>query len=785
MLPSPPWKGYSLLALALLPSAIHGEAIVDSIVTPLGETALLTHSHPAFGGLLRGKVVKPVVLTEQNDKAAARNLEAQLSDVARLESFFGKTMESNFNVLKDSYATASCDVLPWSGDFWPTYKDGINVVWKDGEPSPAEKYATAFDLNVDAFMNGISLSTGVLSESYTGSSTCSSDSDCDGGSLCGLRDEATNGFCIPTWYGLCHAWAAAAMFEAEPKCDVQRNNVTFHSVDMKALITQLYDGAAIDVVFTGARFNGPDSPEELDKYGRYEDEARRDINAAFFHIAVANILGKQRQSFIVDVSSGLQVWNQPVQKYEFLETEIVDSAKLSLEYFGSATYPFNDAVTYLAKCTTRLTWTAESIEDGALTTTGRIEAYTVYEDYEYCLELDENYTIIGGEWLGGSNENHPDFLWFPAAKPSADTVTDTGITYADVLALIDESLECVDVTISPDIPDTPSTKKPGSGYTKSPSYTKTPPTKAPPTKVPSYPPATYAPETTAPSTYPPETYAPETTAPSTYPPETYAPETTAPSTYPPETYAPETTAPSTYPPETYAPETTAPSTYPPETYAPETTAPSTYPPETYAPETTAPSTYPPETYAPETTAPSTYSPETYAPETTAPSTYPPETYAPETTAPSTYPPETYAPETTAPSTYPPETYAPETTAPSTYPPETYAPETTAPSPYTPHPSLICYPAPSPTETPTTYTPSELPSSYPTETPTITEAPTYAPTSTPTETPVVTYAPTYAPTTYKPTSTPKATNPVGQANQSPTQGSKSKWYRRLGEFTLWW
>ncbi|EEY60771.1 elicitor-like transglutaminase, putative [Phytophthora infestans T30-4] len=560
MLSPPPWKGYSLLALALLPSAILGEAIDESRVTPLGETAMLTHSHPAFGGLLRGKVVKPVVLTEQNGKAAVRNLEAQLSDVARLETFFGTTMESNFNVLKDSYATAAYDVPPWSGDFWPTYRDGINAVWKDGEASPAEKYAKAFDIDVNAFMNGISLSTGVLSESYTGGSTCSSDSDCDGGSLCGLRGEASNGFCIPTWYGLCHAWAAAAMYEAEPKCDVQKNNVTFHSVDMKALITQLYDGAAIEVVFTGARFNGPDFPEEVDKYGRYEDEARRDINAAFFHVAVANILGKQQHSFIVD-------------------------------------------------CTTRLTWTVESIEDGALTTTGRIAAYTVYEDYEYCLELDENYTIIGGEWLGHSKENHPDFLWFPAAKPSAD---------------------CVDVTVSPDFPDTPSTKKPGTDYTKSPSYTKTPSTKSPPTKSP----PTKSPPT-KPPTYPPETYAPETTAPATYPPETYSPETTAPSTYPPETYAPETTAPATYPPETYSPETTAPSTYPPETYAPETTAPATYPPETYSPETTAPSTYPPETYAPETTAPATYPPETYSPETTAPSTYPPETYAPETTAPAT------------------------------------------------------------------------------------------------------------------------------------------------------
>ncbi|ETO75801.1 hypothetical protein F444_08677, partial [Phytophthora nicotianae P1976] len=106
----------------------------------------------------------------------------------------------------------------------------------------------------------------------------------------------------------------------------------------------------------------------------------------------------------------------------------------------------------------------------------------------------------------------------------------------------------------------------------------------------------------------------------------------------------------------------------------------------------------------------------------------------------------------------------------------------------PSPSLICYPAPSLTDAPSTYSPSEEPSNYPTETPMTTDAPTYAPTSTPTETPVVTYAPTYAPTptvTYKPTSTPKATNPAGQTNQSPTQGNKSKWYRRLGDFTLWW
>ncbi|POM80924.1 Elicitor-like transglutaminase [Phytophthora palmivora] len=263
---TPPWKGYTVLALALLPSDIQAEAITEGIVTPLGDTATLTHSHPAFGGLLHGKVVKPVVLTEQNGKAAARNLEAELSDVARLESFFGTSMECNFKVLKDTYSTQPYPSGPSSGDYWPTYKDGINAVWKDGEASPAEKYATAFDIDIEAAKDGVSLSTGVLSEAYMGSSSCTSDSDCESqgdGSVCAVRDGKTSGYCIPTWHGICHAWAAAALFEAEPKCDVQKNNVTFHSVDMKALISQLYDGAAIDVVFTGFRFNGPSSSEDV------------------------------------------------------------------------------------------------------------------------------------------------------------------------------------------------------------------------------------------------------------------------------------------------------------------------------------------------------------------------------------------------------------------------------------------------------------------------------------------------------------------------------------------
>ncbi|KAJ8574508.1 hypothetical protein ON010_g4701 [Phytophthora cinnamomi] len=67
-------------------------------------------------------------------------------------------------------------------------------------------------------------------------------------------------YCIPTWWGICHAWAPAAIVEQEPQCDVEKNGVTFHVFDIKVLLTDLYDGASIKTIFTGARLNGPDSP---------------------------------------------------------------------------------------------------------------------------------------------------------------------------------------------------------------------------------------------------------------------------------------------------------------------------------------------------------------------------------------------------------------------------------------------------------------------------------------------------------------------------------------------
>eukprot|EP00644_Phytophthora_capsici_P003184 jgi/Phyca11/5713/fgenesh1_pm.PHYCAscaffold_7_\ len=347
--------------------------------------------------------------------AATRSLrrmeDASNSDVADLETYFGESLELSFTTLKEQYSSASVPTTPWPGSYWPTYQDGINVIWKTGDVSASEKYAIAFGLDPTDFMNKISAKTGI--DSRSSSTKCTADTDCtyrNDGSVCAKRKGVESGYCVPTWYGICHAWAPAALLEAEPQCDVVKNNQTFHVLDIKALMTDVYDGSSISTVFTGARFNGPDIPEEMDAYGRYISAPRRDLGPGFFHIAITNILGKHKKPFILDVTAGSQVWNQPVRSYQVQTMELVDANEASQKYFGVSPYPFNSEMVFLAYVKTTVSWIVEAYADGPLVSSGQVDAYTVSNDYQYVLELDANYAVIGGEWVEGSKTDHPDFL---------------------------------------------------------------------------------------------------------------------------------------------------------------------------------------------------------------------------------------------------------------------------------------------------------------------------------------------------------------------------------------
>ncbi|GLD94745.1 hypothetical protein PINS_up003369 [Pythium insidiosum] len=445
-------------------------------VTNIEVDAPLCPSHPAFGAARRGDVVQPEVRADPNlelavsltianssavelvnvtasaDAAAAalvgagapkgRSLEASNADLAKLERHFGQPMERNLDTISKQYMRGEVNPTPWPASYWPIYQDSINYRWKQGEGSPAEKYARAFGQDVKTFMDRVSVNNGI--DGWSNRKKCSADSECSGlrdGSRCAKREGRSSGYCIPGWFGICHAWAPASILEPEPKCDVVKNGVTFRPFDLKGLMTAVYDGVQLPTVFTGARFDGPDEPKNLDKYGRYQDAARRDIGAGYFHIALTNIMGKFKQSFVVDVTAGAEVWNQPVRSYQIVTSRIVDPSQASMQYFGTQTYPFNADMKRLAYVKTRFSYMVEAGEDGGLIPR-RADAYTRTVEYEYFLELDANNNIVGGEWIGQSRYNHPDFLWFATSRPDANAVTKIGLSYKEVRALVDASAAC-------------------------------------------------------------------------------------------------------------------------------------------------------------------------------------------------------------------------------------------------------------------------------------------------------------------------------------------------------
>ena len=63
-------------------------------------------------------------------------------------------------------------------------------------------------------------------------------------------------------------------------------------------------------------------------------------------------------------------------------------------------------------------------------------SYSQTKRYEYILEADQYWKIVGGEWIGESRTAHPDFAWWPTGRAYAETA---GIRYAEVKVLNDEA----------------------------------------------------------------------------------------------------------------------------------------------------------------------------------------------------------------------------------------------------------------------------------------------------------------------------------------------------------
>ncbi len=215
---------------------------------------------------------------------------------------------------------------PWAGWYWATYRDVINYRW-DGEntDSPTAKYAKAFGIDPDALEDAVSRRSGIDSMSYA--TSCTDDSVCDSakGETCAKRHGETEGRCIPTWYGQCHAWSPAAVMEPEPVDPVTVNGVTFKVQDIKALMTYVYNNVNTD--FLGGRCNTDEDDVQFDDYGRPTDRSCRDTNPGAMHVILTNWLGLEGKALVEDRTWDDEVWNQPVRGFNVISMNEVSESE--------------------------------------------------------------------------------------------------------------------------------------------------------------------------------------------------------------------------------------------------------------------------------------------------------------------------------------------------------------------------------------------------------------------------------------------------------------------------
>ena len=472
------------------------------------------------------------------------------SDDPRL---FSNTLEYSLDRLPMEGEAAS---IPWAGSYWPVYQDTINFQWDGDNPSPAAKYGEAF--GIADVEDRVSSAHGI-ENAGTHRESCKKDSDCTASDpgKCSKRRGAGDddeGVCIPTWWGICHAWAPVAILEPEPRHPVTKNGVEFKVQDIKALLTLVYNRASSK--FISLRCNKQKDEINYDLYDRPTDEDAecKDTNPGTYHVLLANYLGIMGQSFVEDRTFDWQVWNQPLRSYKVNEmTEVTGkeaNMKVGVEEGPSAAqrrkfngkleegkwdhdgpydveagkkveviietslwggnkgflyarfgerptetdfdcgptedgknetclldvpegetelhvsvfakegkpnytvetdldkgntvavpeaYMFNDNAAKLFYVKSEVQYITESPSslDGNLADT--IDKYTKTDRYEYILEVDEDGDVIGGEWVGWSKKNHPDFLWLPTGRYN-QPIAGGAIKFNEVKELLEESL---------------------------------------------------------------------------------------------------------------------------------------------------------------------------------------------------------------------------------------------------------------------------------------------------------------------------------------------------------
>ena len=259
---------------------------------------------------------------------------------------------------------------------------------------------------------------------------------------------------VEEWMGICHGWAPAAFMVPRPEKTVTVKgadgvSVTWYPHDIRSMASLAWANGETTTNFVGGRCNV--KKVSLLKNGRIAQQECFDNNPSTFHLALANLIGEKNVSFVMDKTFDYEVWNQPVQGYEFVyfnplnpEETSKDWKEVAVDY--DAKFKKQDR---FQKPLTRGKRNGSHYDDKGIKKVVGVIASVSYlvevapktgaanenavqrVTYTYDLELhaeDDHYVALGGEW---HTNDHPDFLWVPAKSEVASTSYDKArVTYS-------------------------------------------------------------------------------------------------------------------------------------------------------------------------------------------------------------------------------------------------------------------------------------------------------------------------------------------------------------------
>lgn len=230
---------------------------------------------------------------------------------------------------------------------------------------------------------------------------------------------------VPAWFGYCHAWAASAIMEKEPTEVVNYQSQALGIGDQKGLLAVCH---ANDVANSfGDRFG--------DKRG---SEDPNDLTPDNLWMLLKRHIREQGVPLVLDIEPGDQVWNYPVFAYQ------VDYAPVA---GGSSRYRGTIAI-----------WMADDAVPMDFVGVKRL-----FKKYPFEVTMSNGSVVMGsGKWIGTSEQNHPDFAWFPyVVRPENPEVSYSKVTKILGSQPAEENTPSSDSTPSVTTPNTqPSTPSP-------------------------------------------------------------------------------------------------------------------------------------------------------------------------------------------------------------------------------------------------------------------------------------------------------------------------------------